>query len=216
MAETCFLLARTSADRKRGISIFLVPMDTPWHRRAQHPQPDRRGRHPRGLLRQRRGSRRCARLGEEGEAWEIISFSLRNERLGIPRYAFARRALDRAVSILKDRGQFKGEAVQGPRRPKTAAACEASRLMAYALIDQRVRGIPIEAEASAARVATVNAERSVGEFVVEYLPETLADGDPLLKAHHQRAIVAGIASGAAEIQLNIVAGDVLKLPREAR
>jgi len=34
--------------------------------------------------------------------------------------------------------------------------------------------------------------------------------------HHQRVIVAGIASGAAEIQLNIIATDVLKLPREPR
>jgi alkylation response protein AidB-like acyl-CoA dehydrogenase len=48
------------------------------------------------------------------------------------------------------------------------------------------------------------------------LPEALCDGDFLLKAHHQRAIVAGIASGAAEIQLNLIAGDVLRLPREAR
>ena len=28
LAETCFLLARTGNDRKRGISIFLVPMDS--------------------------------------------------------------------------------------------------------------------------------------------------------------------------------------------
>jgi hypothetical protein len=38
----------------------------------------------------------------------------------------------------------------------------------------------------------------------------------MLLAHHQRAIVAGIASGAAEIQLNGVATDLLKLPREPR
>jgi alkylation response protein AidB-like acyl-CoA dehydrogenase len=76
--------------------------------------------------------------------------------------------------------------------------------------------VTIGAEASAARFATVIAERLVAEFVVEHVPEALAGADPLLQAHHQRAIVAGIASGAAEIQLNLIATDLLKLPREPR
>jgi hypothetical protein len=60
------------------------------------------------------------------------------------------------------------------------------------------------------------AERAVAEFVVEHLPGALASSDPFLKMHHQRGIVAGIASGAAEIQLNLVATSVLNLPREPR
>jgi hypothetical protein len=52
--------------------------------------------------------------------------------------------------------------------------------------------------------------------VVEHLPEALAGADPLLLAHHQRGIVAGIASGAAEIQLNLIATEFLQLPREPR
>jgi hypothetical protein len=34
------------------------------------------------------------------------------------------------------------------------------------------------------------------------------------QAHHQRAIAAGIASGAAEIQLNLAARRFLDLPSE--
>ncbi len=35
-------------------------------------------------------------------------------------------------------------------------------------------------------------------------------------AHHERAIVAGLAGGAAEIQLNLVASRYLDLPREPK
>jgi phosphoserine phosphatase len=60
------------------------------------------------------------------------------------------------------------------------------------------------------------AERAVSEFIVEYLPEALAGGSAYLQMHHQRGIVAGISSGSAEILLNIIATEVLELPREPR
>jgi alkylation response protein AidB-like acyl-CoA dehydrogenase len=156
-----------------------------------------------------------ARLGEEGEAWSIIAYSLKNERLGIPRYALARKALDRSVATLKARGEFSSDAVR-MRAAQAAAQCEAARLMSYGIVEQRASGGEVGPEASAARVATVMAEKAAAEFVTEFLPEALCGGDPLLKAHHQRAIVAGIAAGAAEIQLNIVASEVLRLPPEPR
>jgi alkylation response protein AidB-like acyl-CoA dehydrogenase len=214
LAETCFLLARTGTDRKRGISIFLVPMDSA-------------GIEVRSILSligegdihevffDNVEVPATAILGEEGGAWEIIGFSLNNERLGIPRYALARRALDRAVAILQLRGAFASEALR-VHAARAASFCEAARFGSYDIVDQRVRGVAGTGGASAARVATVMAERAVAEFVVEYLPESLCEAEPLLKAHHQRAIVAGIASGAAEIQLNLVATEQLGLPREPR
>lgn len=214
LAETCFLLCRTAEDRKRGISILLVPMDTPGITVRSIPSLIGEGDIHEVFFDDVRVPV-SARLGEEGQAWEIIAYSLTNERLGIPRYHLARTALDRAVETLKAEGNFERETVR-LEAAHAAALCEAARMMSYAIIDRRCRGETVGAEASSARFATVMAERRVAEFVVEYLPEALGEAHPYLKMHHQRGIVAGIAAGAAEIQLNIIASDVLMLPREPR
>jgi len=63
----------------------------------------------------------------------------------------------------------------------------------------------------------VTADHAVSNFGVEFLPDAYAgDGIGLAQPHHERAIAAGIASGAAEIQLNIIAQAFLELPREPR
>jgi len=214
LADTCFLVCRTSDDRKRGISILLVPMDTPGITVRQIPSLIGEG-DIHEVFFDDMVVPVSARLGEEGEAWSIIAFSLTNERLGIPRYALARAALDRAVAVLKGQGRWIGEAVK-IEAAQCLALCEAARMASYAIVSARARGETVGAESSSARFATIMAERRVAEFVVEYLPEALADAHPYLKMHHQRGIVAGIAAGAAEIQLNIIAADVLKLPREPR
>ncbi len=214
LADTCFLLCRTSEDRKAGISILLVPMDTPGITVRQIPTLIGEGDLHEVFFDDMMVSA-SALFGAEGQAWEIIAYSLVNERLGIPRYALARAALDRSVAILKEQGDWRGEAVK-IEAANVAALCEAARTASYGIVTKRAKGEAIGAESSSARFATVMAERRVSEFIVEHLPEALADAHPYLKMHHQRGIVAGIAAGAAEIQLNIIATDVLKLPREPR
>lgn len=212
LADTCFMLARTAVG-KGGISIFLLPMDTPGITVRQIPSIIGEGdihevffddvEVPASTL-----------LGEEGQAWEIIRSVLSLERVGIPRFALASRMLRHAVEALKTQGRFGQGAIEQSARAH--AACEVARLYSYNIIDQRCQGQTPGPEASAARIATVNAERSVSEFVVEHLPDALSGSDAMLLAHHQRAIVAGIASGAAEIQLNLIATELLQLPREPR
>ena len=214
LADTCFVLTRTSDDRKRGITILLVPMDTPGVTVRQIPSLIGEGDIHEVFFDDVTVPAE-ARLGEEGQAWEIVAYSLVNERLGIPRFTLARAALDRGVAMLQDAGDFGGEAVR-IEAARCAALCEAARTASYAIVQKRVDGVPIGAEASSARFATVMAERAVSEFIVEFLPEALAGGSAYLQMHHQRGIVAGVAAGAAEIQLNIIASDVLQLPREPR
>ncbi len=211
-ADTCFLLARTSPG-KGGISIFLLPMDTPGITVRQIPSIIGEGDIHEVFFDEVEVPA-TAMLGEEGQAWSIVRAALSLERVGIPRFALASRMLGRAVALLRREGRFGHSAVEQAARAH--AACEAARLGSYEIIDQRCRGEVPGPEASAARFGTVNAERLVAEFVVEHVPDALSGADGMLLAHHQRGIVAGIASGAAEIQLNLIATELLQLPREPR
>ena len=211
-ADTCFLLARTGQG-KNGISIFLLPMDTPGITVRNIPSLIGDGDLHEVFLDDVEVPE-TAILGGEGEAWNITRAALSLERVGIPRFALATRMLERAVAALKKTDRFGSDACVQAARAR--AACEVVRLYSYQIVDQRRHGKPTGPEASAARVATVSCERLVAEFVVEHCPDALAGGDPMLLAHHQRAIVAGIASGAAEIQLNLVASELLRLPKEPR
>lgn len=223
LAQHCFLLARIAAadggqgavKGKGGIAIFLVPMDAPGI--TVRPIPSLIGHGdihevffddvvvPAAL-----------RLGAEGQAWSIIGYALSLERVGLARYAFSRRALDRMVAQLKAAGEF-GDPVVRVRAAQALAACEAARALVYRVVDQRARGLGPNAESNLARVAVVAADRAVSDFGLDFLPDAyVGEQQPLLAAHHERAIAAGIASGAAEIQLNLVAHEYLQLPREAR
>jgi alkylation response protein AidB-like acyl-CoA dehydrogenase len=212
VADTCYLLART-APGKDGVTIFLVPMDTPGITVREIPSIIGRGDIHEVFFEDVEVPE-TARLGQEGNAWNIVRAALALERTGIPRFALALRMLERAVHELKRADRLVPAASVQAAQARTA--CEVARLYSYGIVDQRRHGTPTGPEASAARVATVSCERLVAEFVVEHCPDALAGGDPMLLAHHQRAIVAGIASGAAEIQLDLVATQMLGLPREAR
>jgi alkylation response protein AidB-like acyl-CoA dehydrogenase len=153
------------------------------------------------------------RLGAEGQAWEIITFALQNERVGIPRYEFSRRILDRAVGRLKADGRWADPVVQD-RAGRALMLCEAARMLVYRIVDARARDLPPDAYGAVARWSVVLADNGVNDFLTEFLPEGLLGEDPVQQAHHQRAIAAGVASGAAEIQLNLIARRWLELPGE--
>lgn len=211
-ADTCFCLARTS-EGKGGISIFLIPMDTPGITVRDIPSIIGEG-DIHEVFFDNVEVPASARLGEEGQAWEIVSKALSMERVGIPRFALASKTLKDAISLLKKEERFGPGVVE--QAAKAHAACEVARLYSYQIIDQRAKNIPTGPEASVGRFSTVVCERLVSEFVVEHVPEAISGVHPMLLAHHQRGIVAGIASGAAEIQLNIIATQFLELPREPR
>jgi alkylation response protein AidB-like acyl-CoA dehydrogenase len=216
LAHNCFLLARTAggAQGKAGIAIFLVPMSTPGIEVRSIPSLIGHGDIHETFFTNVRVPV-SARLGDEGEAWSIIKYSLANERMGIPRYELAARVLGDMVGELSARGEFDNPVIR-LRAGSASAACEAARILVYRAVDKRARGEAIAAEASMARVAVVEADHAVTDFGIDFLPDTFSGRNfPAHLAHHERAIVTGIAAGAAEIQLGLIARHWLDLPREA-
>lgn len=215
LAQHCFLLARTGGEGKAGITVFLLPMTSPGITVRQIPSLVGEGDIHEVFLDEVKVSA-DAILGTPGNAWKIVTFALANERVGIARWEFSRRALDHMIDRLVRTGRFSDPMVRAAAA-QARAACEAARMLVYRLVDQRSRGRPPSPESSVARWAVVMADNAVMNFALDYLSDAFSDPhEAVVRAHHERAIAAGIASGTAEIQLNIVARQYLNLPREVR
>lgn len=208
LSEFCFLVARTG-EKKREVSVFLLPMDRPGI--TVRPIASVVGD---GDLHEVFFDDvevlESERLGPEGQGWEVVRYALNYERIGIPRYALALKTLDRAVASLQADGAFSPVARQAAALAH--AHCEAARMLSYEVVDERMKSSPGTGTTSMARVAIVRAERAVADFVLDFTPHLFALAEqPMVATHHKRAIAAGLAAGAAEIQLNLIARELLGL-----
>jgi alkylation response protein AidB-like acyl-CoA dehydrogenase len=208
LSEFCFLVCKTG-DGKREVSVFLLPMD----RKGITVRP----------ISSVVGDGDFhevffddvevfdhERLGEDGQGWAVVRYSLNYERIGIPRYALALRTLHSAVADLQKSGGFSESAKQAAAQ--AYATCEGARLLTYEVVDQRAKDAPGTGISSVARYAIVLAERQVADFVLDWTPHLfVSEENPMVATHHKRAIAAGLAAGAAEIQLNLVAREMLGL-----
>ncbi len=214
-ADFCFLLVRTdpNALRGEGISILLVPMDlpgievrdipNPWVPHLVHELYFNDVAVPVGC-----------RLGEENNGWEIVRQALANERVGVARHEAAERTLDGAVAAAEAAGTDVDDPTLSEVVGMAYATCEAARAMNYAAVNERVtvRSGP-RPVAAVSRALTGPMEGVVAKACFEVLGEqALRLGSPA-----ERQLAAGttapIAAGSLEVQLNLVARQVLDLPK---
>ena len=138
--------------------------------------------------------------------------ALSYERVGSPRYARAALMLDEIARWAHARGKIDDPAV-AQRLALARAHCEAARLLAYCVIDDRSKQRQPGPNAYVARVAMVQADRTVGELAMDILgTEGLAENS-LADEQFRSALPAGVAAGTLEVQLNLVSRAVLGLPR---
>jgi len=213
-AEFIILLVRTqpNSKRHRGISVLLVPMDTPGIEVREIPSVvGERYFHevfftdvrvPTSVL-----------LGPENDGWEVVSYALQYERVGGARYARAALTLDRLAELARERGLLDDPTILD-KLGEGRAFCEAARVLTYKVISLRAKGSPPTADTQLARVAGTNADLAIGNLALEILgPEALEYGS-FADANFRLAMTAGVAVGATEVQLNLIASRFLGLPRE--
>ena len=153
-------------------------------------------------------------LGAVNGAWDVVNHILHYERIGIPRYIISQSALDRAVALLEQAHLL--DDVARAQAARARAMCEAARLQCYQVIDARVKASAPSAITNLARVGLVMADRLVAEFIGDHVMDRLAGkDDALIAGAYRRTSATGIASGAAEIQLDLIARNHLQLPRVA-
>lgn len=213
-ADYCFLLVRTdpSSSRHRGISVLLVPMDTPGIEVREIPSVvGERYFHevfftdvhvPASVL-----------LGSENDGWGVVDYALQHERVGAARYARAAVTLDRLVEMARDRGLL-DDAIVVDRLAEARALCEAARVLTYKVIDLRAKGSPPTPDTQLARVLGTRADAAVGALALDILgPEAIPYGS-FADANFRLSMTAGVAVGATEVQLNLIASRFLGLPKE--
>jgi alkylation response protein AidB-like acyl-CoA dehydrogenase len=213
VANFCFLLVRTDphARPNAGISVLLVPMDTPGIEVREIPTLAGTHQFHEVFLTDVHVPV-TARLGPENGGWQIVRSLLAYERVGSPRYASAELLLDELARWAQEHDRFDNEIVQR-ELGEALAACEAARMQTYRVIDERQKGQMADGNAYAARAAMVWAERQVAQAAMAVMGlEALVAGS-IADRQITSAMTAGIASGAYEIQLNLIARLCLELPR---
>jgi alkylation response protein AidB-like acyl-CoA dehydrogenase len=213
-ADFIFLLARTdpASKRHKGVSILLVPVDTPGIEVREIPSVVG-ARYFHEVFFSDVRVPATSLLGPEGEGWSVVDYALQYERVGAARYARAARTLDRLVEIAKERGLLE-QPIVIDRLAEVRAICEAARVLTYKVIDIRAKHRPPTADTQIARVAGTLADSAVADLGLEILGSESLEYGSYADANFRLAMTAGVAVGATEVQLNLIASRFLGLPRE--
>jgi alkylation response protein AidB-like acyl-CoA dehydrogenase len=214
MAQWMILAARVgSGVRHEGITMFLVPMDSPGI--TVRPIASMLGPHhlnevflddvPAGP---------DAVLGEVGGGWAVIKTALAHERVGIARYARCERLLSELGRELAPHWDDLPPALR-VAWARALVQVRVARLLAYRTVHAQEHGEVPDALASAARIAVTRCDQDVAEVLASALDERALDagaGAPLhgaVEDHWRYAQAATVSSGTIEIQRLIVSKALL-------
>jgi hypothetical protein len=211
-ADFYTLFARTSEDRSRGISCFLVPGDAPG---LSTQAPERKM----GLT----GSTTATLdydgvpleadrlVGGEGEGLPIALRALDSGRLGIAAVAtgLAQGSLDAAVAYAKERETFGRPIIDhqglGFLLADMAAAVESARAVTLEAARRRDRGLPFARQASIAKLVATDAAMKVTTDAVQVLGGFGYTKEFPVERHMREAKVMQIFEGTNQIQRLVIA-----------
>jgi len=228
-SDLLWTVTRTDPDapKHRGISMLVVPLDSPGVR--VQPLIDLQGRHHFNevFLEDVRVPAKNL-LGEENRGWYVNAATLDFERSGIARYAFLRRTLDRAIDEARARRAAPGRAAAHfPHRERLAAAAiraEVGKLLSHRVTGLQSSGALPNYEVSIAKLTVTETIQQVtgaavhmhgmhGQLAQEGPDD--AEDSPQMEwgSLYLDSLRHTIGQGSAEIQRNVVANRGLGLPR---
>lgn len=210
VAGATIVWTRTSDDPKRGITPFLVPLDSPGVTRERIPNGGFRptGRGMIGLEDVFVPDEHL--LGEVGEGFTKIanSFDFTRAMIALEATGAADRAIEQTIAYTSQRETF-GD-VLASRQGVTfqiaehATRIEAARLLAYSVLAKSDAGQPFTKEASMAKwFATVSATDAVRDMIVLHGYRGYSDELPLMQLMRDLQGLE-IAEGATQIQKLII------------
>ncbi len=214
MAQWCVLAARVGpGERHEGITMFLVPMDTPGI--TVRPIRSMLGpHHLNEVFFDDVWAGPDAVLGGVGEGWAVIRTALAHERVGIARYA----RCERLLSALGRELAPHWDALPASLHAQWARALvqvRVARLLAYRTVHAQATGEMPDVLASAARIAVTQCDQQVAEVLfaaVEHESLEAGRDAPLhgaVEDHWRYAQAATVASGTIEVQRMIVSKALL-------
>ena len=214
MAQWCVLAARVgSGTRHEGITMFMVPMDTPGI--TVRPIRSMLGpHHLNEVFFEDAWAGPDAVLGGIGEGWAVIRKALAHERVGIARYARCERLLSALGRELAPVWDDLPPALHG-QWARALIQVRVARLLAYRTVRAQELGETPDVMASAARIAVTQCDQQVAEVLFQALDDASVEagvGAPLhgaVEDHWRYAQAATVASGTIEVQRMIVSKALL-------
>ncbi|KQW45035.1 butyryl-CoA dehydrogenase [Nocardioides sp. Root1257] len=208
------VLARTSEDRHAGLSLILVPNDTPGLDIQKMPTIVRRSlgtteyfmtdvRVPKGNM-----------LGEPGQGWEFINGHLEYERLGLAAsyVGNARTALDDTIAYTKQRTQF-GRSLSSfqvlkHRMAEDETRLQAARLLVFQAATKMARGERAIQEVSMAKVFAADTAFQIAFNGMQALGGYAQLPEYDMERYFREAKHGMVGGGANEIQRTIIAREM--------
>lgn len=216
-AEFGILLARTGAERHRGLSMFIVPMDTEGITVRPLQQIDGESKFNEVFFDNVELSENTL-IGEVGQGWNIAMVTLGRERLTLGSQAVSMfRLHERMMQAARDHDLL--DPVLSRSMTQLWARMWLLRYTWQRAIDE---GDVMSPAFSVLKLMTSETDRDLGDLATDVLgtdacvtPGSNSDGADLV-----HAMLVGraqtILGGTSEIQRNILGERVLRLPKEPR
>lgn len=211
-AKWCFLLARTGGPGRGGISVFLLPMNSPGI--TVRPIPSMLGpHHLNEVFFDDVVVRDEDILGSLDGGWKIVQDVISFERVGISRYARCDRLLQWAPEAMGDLWSSLPENLVS-RWAGALLQTRSVRLLAYKVVQSQEDGKANPASVAAYRTAATLLDQQVAEILMDMVGSVALGGaDPqshvaefatAVEDHWKYAQAATVASGTLEMQRNAI------------